>query len=153
LKARKPKTQGQQDRATDLRLRRTYGIGLDEYNIILDQQGGVCAICFEPPRNRRLHTDHCHRFVRQKITTYKFQGQWIAEVSGTPIQSMDLKKSAAVASVRHKLKGNSVRGLLCWGCNAALQKFSDDPERMENAARYIRRFNTQCQLFSKLTND
>jgi len=42
-------------------LRRTYGITEDQYQMLLDAQGGVCAICGEPPRTRRLAVDHCHK--------------------------------------------------------------------------------------------
>ena len=49
-------------------LRATYGITLDEYNLMLDLQGGVCAICKQPERRKHPRTsdpmllavDHCH---------------------------------------------------------------------------------------------
>jgi hypothetical protein len=31
------------------------------YQQLLEQQGGVCAICGRPPVNRRLDIDHCHK--------------------------------------------------------------------------------------------
>lgn len=45
----------------DSRLRARYGITADEYDAMLDKQGGVCAICGSPPRGqKRLHVDHDH---------------------------------------------------------------------------------------------
>lgn len=44
-------------------MRFKYGIGIDEYDAMLVSQGGVCAICSEPPKvgfNKRLHIDHDH---------------------------------------------------------------------------------------------
>lgn len=39
------------------------GIGSAEYDVMLLEQGGVCAICGNPPKEggRRLHVDHDHR--------------------------------------------------------------------------------------------
>ena len=37
------------------------GVGDDEYEWMLAEQGGVCAICGSPPKSRRLHVDHDHR--------------------------------------------------------------------------------------------
>jgi hypothetical protein len=46
-----------------------YGVTLDEYNLTLVKQGGVCAICksTDAGRGRDWHTDHCHK-------TGKFRG-------------------------------------------------------------------------------
>lgn len=51
-----------QSRVMDSRLRSTFGIGLDDYNRILEEQGGRCAICrCEPGGTKRgFHVDHCH---------------------------------------------------------------------------------------------
>ncbi len=47
-------------------LRRKYGIGLDEYNVILERQGFKCAICLE---DKPLGVDHSHAtgLVRQLL--------------------------------------------------------------------------------------
>ncbi len=37
-----------------------YGITLDDFERILEEQGGLCAICREPPRGERLYVDHDH---------------------------------------------------------------------------------------------
>lgn len=39
---------------------RQYGMTLDDYDRMLDEQGGGCAICGKEPKDRRLHVDHCH---------------------------------------------------------------------------------------------
>jgi hypothetical protein len=42
-------------------LKRTYGITLEQYEVMLAAQGGVCAICQEArPEERTLHVDHDH---------------------------------------------------------------------------------------------
>lgn len=41
-------------------LLRTYGITLDEWESVLAFQGGVCAICGNPPKTRALHSEHDH---------------------------------------------------------------------------------------------
>jgi predicted nucleic acid-binding Zn ribbon protein len=40
--------------------RRAYGIGKIEYDEMLTNQGGVCAICKRPPADTRLCIDHDH---------------------------------------------------------------------------------------------
>lgn len=42
-------------------LRRTYGITVAQYELLLELQGGVCAICKKPPKTRRLEVDHDHK--------------------------------------------------------------------------------------------
>lgn len=42
-------------------LARRYGITIDEYDTLHEQQDGVCAICNQPPPDgQRLVVDHCH---------------------------------------------------------------------------------------------
>jgi broad specificity phosphatase PhoE len=49
----------------DYHLRRTYGITLEDYNRLLEEQGGVCAICKRAPStNRVLAVDHCHKTLK-----------------------------------------------------------------------------------------
>jgi hypothetical protein len=40
--------------------RTRYGITPEDYDRMLVEQGGVCAICLRPPGKRRLHVDHDH---------------------------------------------------------------------------------------------
>lgn len=49
-------------RARDLRLRREFGITLEQYNEVLKYQGGKCAICKRSVREfkNQLAVDHCH---------------------------------------------------------------------------------------------
>lgn len=41
-------------------LRYRYGIELEEYEQMLEDQGGTCYICDNPPGKYRLSVDHCH---------------------------------------------------------------------------------------------
>ena len=49
-----------EEKKRDAYLRKTYGITLEDYGVILAFQGGVCAICSRPPAGRALHLDHDH---------------------------------------------------------------------------------------------
>lgn len=50
------------DKAADLRLKREYGISLDQYNKVFEYQKLSCAICKLPHvlGKPRLSVDHCH---------------------------------------------------------------------------------------------
>lgn len=37
-----------------------FGISLEQYNEMLQEQGGVCAICGTPPAGEKLAVDHDH---------------------------------------------------------------------------------------------
>ncbi len=41
-------------------LMRKFGITIEQYEAMLDAQGGACAICGHPPANISLHVDHDH---------------------------------------------------------------------------------------------
>ena len=41
-------------------LKRRYGITATDFDSLLASQGGVCAICAEPPGERTFYVDHCH---------------------------------------------------------------------------------------------
>src|SRR5882757_5648051 len=137
----KLRTKEQQDKATNTRLLKTYGITLIEYNQILEEQNGVCKICQKPPTNRRLHTDHDHAMVRQKIDSKKLcLGNWLVWVSGMEIKTIQSTKSKGLAIVRSQLKRRSVRGLLCAWCNRGLRYYHDDYEILASASQYIKTF-------------
>lgn len=51
-------------RARRWHLKASYGMGLDDYDKMVDQQNGRCAVCEELPTDRKarssLVVDHCH---------------------------------------------------------------------------------------------
>jgi hypothetical protein len=55
-------TKAERDRASSLK--RRYGITPEQYQKMLDRQGGICAICGRPPKTLRLSVDHDHRTGR-----------------------------------------------------------------------------------------
>lgn len=61
----------------DKYLLRMYGINEADYNQLLEAQGGCCAICGRPPKNRRLDVDHDHRLVgRSSVRGLLCGGRW-----------------------------------------------------------------------------
>lgn len=46
-------------KSTQLRVK--YGITVERYEAMFAAQGGVCAICKQPPKDRDLAVDHCHQ--------------------------------------------------------------------------------------------
>lgn len=45
-------------------LKDKYGITPEQYEEMLERQGGGCAICGKPPGDIALHVDHCHETGR-----------------------------------------------------------------------------------------
>lgn len=147
------------DKARDRRLKKLYGITSTQYDEMLGRQGGVCAICGRPPVNNRLAVDHDHKPRYFKVHTQKREDKWyatLAFLSGgvfykvddsgniVPCGPPDLPtfsnrtRNGAIHELRYWLKRESVRGLLCFSCNSGLRKYSDDPQRLNNAAEYLR---------------
>lgn len=49
------------DRSNNNRLKREYGITVEDFNRMFESQNGVCAICKKPEtENKTLAVDHCH---------------------------------------------------------------------------------------------
>lgn len=50
------------DKRKSIVLKNEYGITLDDYNIMFENQKGCCAICnkHQSQLKRKLHVDHCH---------------------------------------------------------------------------------------------
>lgn len=86
---------------------RRFGITPEEHKQWEAEQGGLCAICHEPPNGRwdRLHVDHVH-------------------VPGYEAMPPEEKRQ-------------HFRGLICFECNIGLGKFRDSPERLRAAAVYV----------------
>lgn len=51
------RTRGKSQRASWLR---RYGITQEDYETLLEKQGGACAICSNPPTEKHFCVDHCH---------------------------------------------------------------------------------------------
>lgn len=47
------------------RLKRLYGITPEQFDKMMQAQGGVCAVCGKPPKTLRLNIDHDH--VSKKV--------------------------------------------------------------------------------------
>tara|TARA_Y100000768_G_scaffold282083_1_gene216917 strand:+ start:219 stop:767 length:549 start_codon:yes stop_codon:yes gene_type:complete len=54
------------DHHRDYHLKRKFGIGLNEYNLLLESQDYACAICGskKPSGRGNFHVDHCHKTGR-----------------------------------------------------------------------------------------
>lgn len=85
-----------------------FGITPEQFDEMLDGQGGVCAICKEPPApgGRPFHVDHDH--------------------------DHDCCPSAV------KTCGRCIRGVLCESCNFGLGQFKDSVDALLNAVQCLR---------------
>lgn len=97
-------------KARDTYLKYKYGITLDEYNLLLEYQTKVCAICHKPNKGGKvLHVDHQHVRGERRLKLPD----------------------------RKQLIRSNVRGLLCWKCNGAIARFRDNPDDLRSAADYL----------------
>lgn len=75
-------------------LLRTYGISRDQYEALLVDQGGVCAICGQPERTtRRMAVDHDHK-------TGKIRGI-LCHGCNTGLGAMREKAEVMAAAIRY----------------------------------------------------
>ena len=88
-------------------LKHKYGLTREQYESLLESQGGVCAICGGTSRGgRRLSVDHDHG-----------------------------------CCPGDRCCGKCIRALLCEKCNSLLGYANDSTDRLEEAARYLRRWS------------
>lgn len=92
-----------------LRLKKTYGITMEEYDQILILQGGVCGGC-GGARAYNLHVDHDHKVERAALA-----------------KGMSPTEAARI----------SVRGLACKGCNGMFRDVRDNAPRLRRMADYL----------------
>lgn len=137
----------------NFRLVRTYGITAVEYDAMLAQQGGGCAICGSTGKTRRLHVEHDHKWKEVKLVysresdgKWKIKrtapGSWLVHAfyNGATFHARERTRHEAVKAIRRQLKRASVRGLCCFGCNGGIRKFRDNALFLERAAKYLTRF-------------
>lgn len=63
-----PEIKEKRRKETRIRTLAYYGLKEEEYQDILESQGGVCAICGNPPKTRALNVDHEHQSKDKKRT-------------------------------------------------------------------------------------
>jgi hypothetical protein len=104
---------------------------------------------------RRFHVNGEKKCVRTRQWTLKYKfgmsfddllamldrQNWQCAVCPAKITVSSYEKTKAdVACVDHNHATGAVRGLLCNACNKGIGSLGDDPDRLENAARYLRSF-------------
>lgn len=90
-----------------------------EYDDLLREQGGVCAICKRPERLMAAGGN-------------RFKPGAVVERTG----------EVRALSVDHDHSTGKRRGLLCHDCNTGLGKLKDDPSLLRAAATYIEAYAT-----------
>jgi hypothetical protein len=95
------------NKGRDYALLKKFKITKEDYQKLLDKQGGVCAICGKTQKQQNsrfmfLAVDHDHKCCPEKQTC-----------------------------------GKCIRGLLCNKCNTGLANFDDDLELFKKAIKYL----------------
>lgn len=93
-----------------------------------------CVLCANKYRFRHLKKDGVSKEEVQKATVAlkKFKG--ICDSCGDKIPKGKEK-------IDHNHKTKKFRGIICHGCNVAIGFLSENPERLERAASYVRKRN------------
>lgn len=134
-------------RTRSQRLKRLYGITIEEYEERLARQDGCCAICQTPPKAVSLSVDHDHkaRYLTLAVEDHvvgfeaRIQRNQVPPQSPYyPLSAFGVSKNEAKARLREKIKKASCRGLLCHSCNTGLRKYKDAPSILRRAAQYLR---------------
>lgn len=84
---------------------------------------------------KRKHNPHAQRFRRYRLT----QKRWDAMLKRQKGKCAICLISPALV-VDHDHSSHKVRGLLCKMCNFGLGCFKDDPVRIRQSVRYLRKY-------------
>ncbi len=83
----------------DTYYRSTYDITLDEYEAMLERQGGACYICRKKPGKRRLAVDHCHKVEKEKGSRKSVRGllchkcnEYLGHIGDDPVAGLRLTR-------------------------------------------------------------
>lgn len=141
------------DRAKDQRLRKKFGITLEDFNRRREEQHHACKCCgralIQPP-----HVDHLHFKIRaERNPIYSGWDAWAYHDQFQFIVGpcWENTKQAAIDRVRALAMPLSIRGILCSQCNRGLGKLEDprffhgDPVRIRQAADYLESFRLTKQ--------
>lgn len=100
-----------------------FGMTSADYDRMLAEQGGGCAICGRSDSKSKLDPDN-------------------------PAKHRSILK----LHIDHDYNTGQVRGLLCGTCNRGLGSFHDDIEMLEKAAIYLREHAARPRVFAYLRN-
>jgi hypothetical protein len=124
----------------DAYYRREYGIAAAEH----DERGkGGCEICGSTGKTRGLPADHDPKVRKRRIKVVRTgKHSWVASADGCA-NLFGSRAANARAAMRECLKTLSYRGAACFNCNRGLRCFFDNPERLNNAALYLRAYQNK----------
>ena len=114
-----------------------------ERKFFLDKEGveiALCGNCQKASSNQRMA-----RFgvTAEHVEEMLVAQDWKCDICRAPIDEM---KNQAVD---HDHRTHRVRGMLCRKCNIGLGHFRDDPDFLESAAKYIRKYQDPKLLESR----
>ena len=89
---------------------KNHNISLEQYDMLLAAQHGVCAICGKPETAR----------------------------TGNTVRSLAIDHDHNCCPTIKKSCGRCIRGLLCSACNRGLGLFNDDTKNLMSAAAYLK---------------
>jgi Recombination endonuclease VII len=82
-------------------LKSKYGITLEQFNQMLLDQGGVCALCNQAPASGKcLHVDHCHQTGRVRGLLCHQCNWYLGKVDADPTLLARLQKYSEAANVQ-----------------------------------------------------
>lgn len=88
-----------------------------------------CGPCHEAARLTVFRRSHAHEYYNLTLEEKEALLEDGCEVCGSMVRLV----------VDHNHATGAVRGPLCSRCNVGIGMLGDDPERLEEAARYLRR--------------
>jgi len=115
-----------------------------EYSKSSDGYWNSCKVCQKEKDKewRQAHKSEIKDQQLQKlygITLQNFEQMRLEQEYRCGICSSMAAKGTGTFCVDHSHRTSKVRGLLCLSCNALLGHWDDNPELLENAAKYLRR--------------